>query len=73
LTVLGLTFFSVIGAAVWIIGSERWQHIDSHDPGKILAESVWKTASDHGTALLNRLTTLRRRNKSSKSLDGDLL
>jgi capsule polysaccharide export protein KpsE/RkpR len=73
LIVLGLTLFSVIGAAVWIIGSERWQHMDSHDPGKILAESVWKTASDRGTALLNKLATLRRRNKSSESLDGDLL
>lgn len=73
LIVLGLTLFSVIGAAVWIIGSERWQHMDSHDPGKILAESVWQTASDRGTALLNKLAKLRRRDKSSESLDGDLL
>ena len=73
LIVLGLTLFSLIGAVVWIIGSERWQHMDSHDPGKILAESIWKTASDRGTARLNKLAALRRRNKSSESLDGDLL
>jgi len=64
LIVLGLTFFSVIGAAVWIIGSERWQHMDPHDPGKLLAKSVWKTTSDHGTALLNRLRAPLMRNES---------
>jgi hypothetical protein len=30
---------------------------------------VWKTASDRGRVLLNRLATLRRRNKSPEVSD----
>jgi capsule polysaccharide export protein KpsE/RkpR len=71
LIVLALTFFSVSGAAVWIIGSERWNRIDQQDPAKIFAESVWKTTSDRGSASLNRLAALFIRNKSRNNSTAD--
>jgi capsule polysaccharide export protein KpsE/RkpR len=43
--ILALTLLSVVGAAVWIVGSERWEHIDPQDPGKMLAENVWREGS----------------------------
>lgn len=64
-----LTALSFAGTVVWIIGAARWEHVDPQDPGKMFAESVWKTASDRGTVLMNRLATLRSRNQSSGSAD----
>jgi capsule polysaccharide export protein KpsE/RkpR len=69
LIIVLLTVLSMAGAVVWIIGAARWEHVDPQDPGKMLAESVWKTASDRGTVLMNRLATLRSRNQSSGSAD----
>ncbi len=69
LIILVLTLLSVTGAAVWIVGSERWELVDPEDPGKVLAESVWKTASDRVRALLNQLRALRRRNKFPEDYD----
>jgi len=73
LIVLGLTLISVTGAGLWMIGSERWHRMDPNDPGKLLAESVWKTASDRGTALWNRLAALCRRNQSTGDYDNHKL
>jgi len=42
----------VAGAEVMIVGSTRCEHVD---PRKLFAESIWKTTSDHGRMLLNRL------------------
>jgi capsule polysaccharide export protein KpsE/RkpR len=44
--ILALTLLSLVGAAVWIVGSERWEHVDPQDPGKMLAENVWREGSD---------------------------
>lgn len=41
LIILALTLLSVVGAAVWIVGSEYWQHIDPQDPNKHFVEHVW--------------------------------
>jgi len=71
--ILALTLLSVAGVAMWIVGSERWERIDPEDSRKMFAESVWRTAAYRKTALLSKLATPRRRNKSSESLDGDLL
>jgi capsule polysaccharide export protein KpsE/RkpR len=60
-----LTVLSLAGAGMWIMGAARWEHVDPQDPGKMLAESVWKTASDRGTSLMNRLAALRSRNQPS--------
>jgi hypothetical protein len=73
LIVLGLTLISVTGAGLWMIGSERWHRMDPNDPGKLLAESVWKTASDRGTALWKRLAALCRRDQSTGDYDNHKL
>jgi capsule polysaccharide export protein KpsE/RkpR len=67
--ILALTLLSVAGGAMWIVGSERWEHVDPQDPGKMFAESVWKTASNHGTVVLNRLAALHRPNQSPGDSD----
>jgi uncharacterized protein involved in exopolysaccharide biosynthesis len=64
LIIVLLTVLSVAGAVVWIVASARWGSVDPQNPGKMFAERVWKTASDRGSVLWNRLATLRRRNKS---------
>ena len=43
--ILSLTLLTVVGAALWIVGSERWQRVDPQDPGKMFAEKVWHGAS----------------------------
>ena len=65
LIIVLLTVLSLAGAVGWIVGCAHWEHVYPQNPGKMFAESVWKTASDRGTVLLNRLAILRRRNKSS--------
>jgi capsule polysaccharide export protein KpsE/RkpR len=50
--ILALTLLSVVGAAVWIVASERWERLDPQDPGKMLAESVWREGSDRVRAWL---------------------
>ncbi len=65
LIIVLLTVLSLAGAVGWIVGCARWEHVHPQNPGKMFAESVWKTASDRGTVLLNRLAILHRRNKSS--------
>lgn len=62
-----LTLLSLAGAGAWIIGAARWERVNPQDPGKMLAESVWKTASDRGVSLMNRLAALRSRNQPSGS------
>jgi uncharacterized protein involved in exopolysaccharide biosynthesis len=55
LMILALTMLSVAGAAVRIIGTERWERVDPRDPGKVFAERVWRDASDHLQTLFARL------------------
>jgi capsule polysaccharide export protein KpsE/RkpR len=62
--ILALTLLAACGATAWIIGSARWEQIDPQNAAKMFAESVWNTASNRGTVLLNRLATLRRRKQS---------
>jgi capsule polysaccharide export protein KpsE/RkpR len=67
--ILALTLLSIVGAAAWIVGSERWERVDPDDPGKMFAEDVWKTASDRGAGLLHRLAPLRMRKQSPEDPD----
>jgi capsule polysaccharide export protein KpsE/RkpR len=68
LIILAITLLTLIGTAVWIVGSERWERVDPLDPGKMLAESVWRAASNRRASLVNRLSAFRNRNQSP---DGD--
>jgi uncharacterized protein involved in exopolysaccharide biosynthesis len=43
--ILAFTLLSVAAAAVWIVGSAHWEQVDERDPGKMLAEGVWREAS----------------------------
>jgi uncharacterized protein involved in exopolysaccharide biosynthesis len=69
LMIFALTLLSLTGAAVWIVASARWERVDPQEPGKMFAEDVWKTASDRGRVLLNRLATLRKHDNSSAGSD----
>jgi hypothetical protein len=62
--ILALTLLSVVGAAVWVVGSERWEHIDPQDPGKMLAENVWREGSDRVRTRLARVFVRLRRSRS---------
>jgi capsule polysaccharide export protein KpsE/RkpR len=70
--ILALTILSLVGAALWIVGSARWERVDPQDPGKILAEGVWKTVSNRTTVLLSRLAVFRRRDRSLDERDQEL-
>jgi capsule polysaccharide export protein KpsE/RkpR len=50
-----LTAFSIIVTAGWIVGTSYWQKVDPHDPGKLLANRVWKAASRESRNLIGRL------------------
>jgi hypothetical protein len=63
LIILALTLLSVAAAAAWIIGFRRWEQVDPQDPGKMLAQSVWETASGPGRAMWTRLSARRRHNQ----------
>jgi capsule polysaccharide export protein KpsE/RkpR len=39
------TVMALALAAVWIMGTELWQGIDVHDPGKVFAEEVFSAVS----------------------------
>jgi uncharacterized protein involved in exopolysaccharide biosynthesis len=41
------TVLSCFFAGVWILGTARWSAIDQHDPGKVFALEVFKTATGH--------------------------
>lgn len=70
------TFLAVSISVVWVLGSNRWQETDSHDPRKILAQEVVDTmaarmpwASPNGSrfqAMTNRVwVKLMRRSDST--------
>jgi uncharacterized protein involved in exopolysaccharide biosynthesis len=63
--ILALTLLSVVGAAVWIVASERWERLDPQDPGKMLAESVWREGSDRVRAWLTWAFVRLRLSRSS--------
>ena len=46
--VIGGALLGIVGAVVFVLGSARWQAIDSHDPGKLLATEVWGQVTEHG-------------------------
>jgi len=74
LMIVALTLLSVAGAAAWIVGYGRWEHVDPQDPGKVLAESVWREASGrvHTWFLpaLARLTPFRSLRRNAQGTVG---
>ena len=54
----------VLGGVAWILGSNRWQQLDPQDSRKVLAETVWKSASEQGRYVASRFS----RNGSRASL-----
>jgi capsule polysaccharide export protein KpsE/RkpR len=36
-------FLALAGAAVLVLGKARWEQVDAHDPGKVLAQEVFQT------------------------------
>lgn len=71
------TLFAVSGSVVWVLGSNRWQETDPHDPRKVLAQEVVATltagmpwASPNGSrfqAKMNRVwVKLARRSDSTE-------
>jgi capsule polysaccharide export protein KpsE/RkpR len=43
LILLACTILAFAGASAWVIGEERWKHVDPSDPGKELAAEVYGT------------------------------
>jgi hypothetical protein len=41
---LGL-FCSSLAGVIWVLGAARWQEIDPQDPGKALAQEVFRTVT----------------------------
>jgi uncharacterized protein involved in exopolysaccharide biosynthesis len=39
--------FGLVGAAIWVLGNERWQDIDAKDPRKVFAVEVFSTIAAH--------------------------
>ena len=63
LLIMGLlTIMALTGAVAWIVGSARWEQFDPHDPRKMFAESVWRTATQRGRSLLSGLRSHERSN-----------
>ena len=63
LVIAGLTSLSMAGAMAWVVGTTRWNQVDSEDPGKRLALSVWQDLSDHLTTLGDRPGLARMRDR----------
>ena len=63
LIILLLTSISLLVTTGCILGSAYWQTVDPHNPGKMLAKRLWKSASRDGRHLIERLplTSLRSR------------
>jgi capsule polysaccharide export protein KpsE/RkpR len=43
LILLACTILAFAGASAWVIGEERWKHVDPSDPGRELAAEVYGT------------------------------
>ena len=50
-----LTACSLVVTAAWIAGTAYWEKVDPHNPGKLLANRVWKAASRDSRNLIDRL------------------
>ena len=37
------TFFSILFGVAWVLGNARWAEVDPGDPGKVLAQEVFRT------------------------------
>jgi capsule polysaccharide export protein KpsE/RkpR len=61
LLVAGLCIFSLVGAAVWIVGASRWEQIDNQDPRKQLMVNIFESVSMsmHRVWMHPRLARLR--------------
>lgn len=70
ITIVG-TLLSFIGAMLWIIGRDRWEHLDSNDKRKSLTVRVYADLRDHGQHFIHKITSSRRsRPETSSLLDG---
>lgn len=36
-------FFALVAASIFVLGRERWEEVDSQEPGKLLAQEVFQT------------------------------
>lgn len=45
------TLLAVAMSVVWVVGSARWEEVDSHDPRKVLAQEVFATLKAHTPGL----------------------
>jgi capsule polysaccharide export protein KpsE/RkpR len=39
------TFISLVGGVIWLLADGLWRDLEPHDPGKVLAQEVWQTAT----------------------------
>lgn len=70
ITIVG-TLLSFSGAMLWIIGRDRWEHLDSNDKRKSLTVRVYADLRDHGQHFIHKITSSRRsRPETSSLLDG---
>ena len=44
---LGGTLLICLSGVIWILGKERWEHIDPHDPGKVLVQEMTSHLKSH--------------------------
>ena len=65
LIILLLTSISLLVTTGCILGSAYWQTVDPHNPGKILAKRLWKSASRDGRHLIERLPLASLRSRFS--------
>lgn len=69
ITIVG-TLLSFIGAMLWIIGRDRWEHLDSNDKRKSLTVRVYADLRDHGQHFIHKITSSRRPRPEASSLLG---
>lgn len=69
ITIVG-TLLSFSGAMLWIIGRDRWEHLDSNDKRKSLTVRVYADLRDHGQHFIHKITSSRRPRPEASSLLG---
>lgn len=67
ITIVG-TLLTFVGAMLWIIGRDRWEHLDPNDRRKSLAVRVYCDLGEHWQRLVRRI----RQARASRSVAADL-
>ena len=49
----------LLAAAAWVLGESKWNHIDSNDPGKLLAQEIFGTTRRQFATLSHRVAKIR--------------